>query len=90
MHFKPYVQLSRKIHIFSKRNRLILILIFFQVKKTFREPNWWSHHDKWGNKRLDWLPTNNEIPKNLGERPTIAHLQDLEVCRNLTSLLVNV
>ena len=56
-----------------------------QVKKTFREPNWWSHHDKWGNKRYDWLPTNNEIPKNLGERPTIAHLQDLEVCRNLTS-----
>ena len=62
-----------------------LFILSFQVKKTFREPNWWSHHDKWGNKRLDWLPTNNEIPKNLGERPTIAHLQDLEVCRNLTS-----
>ena len=51
----------------------------FQVKKTFMEPNWWSHHDKWGNKRYSWLPTRDEIPKNLGERPTIAHLQDLEV-----------
>jgi hypothetical protein len=56
------------------------------VKKTFREPNWWSHHDKWGNKRFDWLPNNNEIPKNLGERPTIAHLQDLEI----ESTLVNM
>ena len=43
------------------------------------EPNWWSHHDKWGNKRYSWLPTREEIPKNLGEIPTIAHLQDLDV-----------
>ena len=43
------------------------------------EPDWWSHHDKWGNKRYNWLPSRQEIPKDLGERPTIAHLQDLEV-----------
>ena len=57
----------------------VIYFLIMQVKKTFMEPNWWSHHDKWGNKRYSWLPTREEIPKNLGEIPTIAHLQDLDV-----------
>ena len=54
--------------------------VLLQVKKTFLEPSSWVHHDKVGHdKRFGWLPSRNEIPKNLGERPTIAHLEELDV-----------
>jgi hypothetical protein len=50
-----------------------------QVKKTFRAPSWWDHHETWKDMRYNWLPTWKEVPKHLHERPHVSHLKDLEV-----------
>ncbi|XP_059084110.1 uncharacterized protein LOC131881294 isoform X2 [Tigriopus californicus] len=49
------------------------------VKKTFLVDNWWEHHDAWSDMRYQWLPTWSEIPKNLHERTSQAHLETLKI-----------
>lgn len=56
------------------------------VKKTFRTPSWWDHHETWKDMRYDWLPSWNEVPKHLHERPHVAHLKDLELKTSLRSM----
>jgi hypothetical protein len=51
----------------------------FQVKHTFRTPSWWDHHETWKDMRYDWLPSWEEIPKHLHERPHLSHLEELQV-----------
>lgn len=49
------------------------------VKKTFLVDNWWEHHETWSDMRYQWLPTWSEIPKNLHERTSQAHLESLKI-----------
>ncbi len=60
-----------------------LLIVFsylnFQVKNTFRTPSWWDHHETWKDMRYDWLPSWQEIPKHLHERPHLSHLDELQV-----------
>ena len=59
----------------------ILHYYFFQVKKTFHEPGWWDHHERWKDMRYRWLPTWEEVPKHLHENALLSHYEELEVCK---------
>ena len=49
------------------------------MKHTFRTPSWWDHHETWKDMRYDWLPSWEDIPKHLHERPHLSHLEELQV-----------
>ena len=59
---------------------LLIQHFFLQVKKTFNARSYWAHHDAWKNSgRFEWLPSWENIPKHLHERPQLSHLNRLEV-----------
>jgi len=49
------------------------------VKKTFHEPSWWDHHERWKDMRYRWLPTWEEVPKHLHENALLSHYEELEM-----------
>ena len=49
------------------------------MKKTFHEPSWWDHHERWKDMRYRWLPTWEEVPKHLHENAHFVALEELEV-----------
>lgn len=59
------------------------LFVSLQVQKTFKtEFN--QYHQTWKGNRYDWLPTKEQIPKDLSEETPSEHLQALEV--NITLL----
>lgn len=53
------------------------------VKKTFHEPSWWDHHERWKDMRYTWLPSWEEVPKHLHESVLLSHLNGLEMVSEL-------
>uniref|UniRef100_T1IEV2 Uncharacterized protein n=1 Tax=Rhodnius prolixus TaxID=13249 RepID=T1IEV2_RHOPR len=74
----PDNQLLTRI-ILASRNALAFAQKFSEafVGNVFPGRSVTSHHEEWKHTRYDWLPTEKDIPKTLGETTPDHHLKDL-------------